>query len=608
MFGLISACAVLAMWLRLRMAYHDHLGWDSIRPLGVLSLGCLACWLARICWRRRATQPTLLAMALLLSAIETVYGILNFSYAHSGLLRPEYIRSSCNACAVVNYGFVFAMAQAAVIVLPVARASVHSRWFLLLVTIITVNLALLILLCNLTAQSFRFPIVEAKAKAQRRQGEREVADGELPNHGCRMTKNSSLTAPVILLSSFCSALCPSGPWRFCGSILAARPTNRQSALGRKSTMTTPSIAQKKPPRRWFAPRFSLRMLMLVVTVAAIGSAVWWRWPITIHKVIRQSPLIEETTTYHRGLWGNLIKHGLYRRTIDGKIEREMHFQEGEVGACEYRTGNTVLAYEWKNRKLISAPHGPRGSLLMQRMTDRSNKLVKALEADVDLDYPKPPLNVVIEDLRERFGLCLALRSRRTEVYEAPIIVDVKGWPMRMGFDAILSPQGLVLDYRYGVLCIVDAEGAADWQDSTGVMELKPAQGTPLAERLDIPAKVTHIELRDNAAGARISEIPPTAVLRNLAVDQDISVELRLEEKDWETLEARDDRLFGLPPEVMNFRDSLISAPRKPLPITLRQLLGLILDKAELHCHEKNGVLIIEPPITAAKVKVRTASP
>ena len=59
-------------------------------------------------------------------------------------------------------------------------------------------------------------------------------------------------------------------------------------------MTTPAIADKKPRRRWFSPRFSLKMLMLAVTAAAIGSAVWWRWPVTIKRVIRQSPLIEET--------------------------------------------------------------------------------------------------------------------------------------------------------------------------------------------------------------------------------------------------------------------------------------------------------------------------
>ncbi|MBC7852758.1 MAG: hypothetical protein IAF94_04915 [Pirellulaceae bacterium] len=287
-------------------------------------------------------------------------------------------------------------------------------------------------------------------------------------------------------------------------------------------MTTQSIAEKRPPRRRFAPRFSLRMLMLAVTAAAVGAAFWWRWPVTIQKVIRQSPLIEDTTTYHRGLWGNLIKHGVYRRTVDGKIEREIHFHEGEAGVIEYRTGNTVLAYEFKNRKLIAAPHGPRGSLLVQRMNDPAlEKSAEALWADVDLEYPETPLKEVIEDLRERFGLCLAIRSKRKGIYEAPITVSVKQWPLRMGFDAILSPQGLVLDYRYGVLCIVDAEGAANWQDATGAMELQPPPETLLADRLDVPAKVTHLDLRINAVGGQTSKIPPTGILRNLAVDQDI---------------------------------------------------------------------------------------
>lgn len=96
-------------------------------------------------------------MALLLSAIETVHGILFNSYMHSGSLRPEDIRLDCNARTIVNYGFIFATAQAAVIVLPAARASVQSRWFLLLVTTVTVNLALLVLLCNMTARYIHFP-------------------------------------------------------------------------------------------------------------------------------------------------------------------------------------------------------------------------------------------------------------------------------------------------------------------------------------------------------------------------------------------------------------------------------------------------------------------
>ena len=52
-------------------------------------------------------------------------------------------------------------------------------------------------------------------------------------------------------------------------------------------------------------------------------------------------------------------------------------------------------------------------------------------------------------------------------------------------------------------------------------------------------------------------------------------------------------------EVTMLRHDPSTAPRTPLPITLRQLLGLLLDQANLHCHEENGVLIIEPPSKAA---------
>jgi hypothetical protein len=375
----------------------------------------------------------------------------------------------------------------------------------------------------------------------------------------------------------------------------------------------PTTASVRPKRRWFSPRFSLKMLMLAVTAAAVGSAVWWRWPVTIKSVIRRSPLIEDTTTYHRGLWGNLIEHGVYRRTVDGKIEREIHFYEGEAGACEYRTENTVLAYEYKNRKLIAAPHGPRGSLLVQRMNDPAlKKSAESLWADVDLDYATTPLKELIDDLHERFGLCLALRPRRTDVYETPITVNVKGWPIRMGFDAILSPRGLVLDYRYGVLCIVDAEGAANWQDFTGAMELQPPPESSLAERLDAPAKLTRIELqiapRANPSSRPFNELPLSSVLRNLGAQQDVSVKLLLTHDDWEKLEARDDGMLGLPSDAIAIRGNASPVPSEPLPITLRQLLALILDKAELKCREEKGVLIIEPMPKESPTQVKKIAP
>lgn len=502
-------------------------------------------------------------------------------------------------------------------------------------------------------------------------------------------------------------------------------------------MTTQVTSKKKPPLHWFAPRFSLRMLLLVVTVAAIGSAVWWRWPVMRTTTVRKdSYLYEETFTYHRGLWGNLIRHGVHRTTVDGEVKLEEHYREGLLhgpqrisrrellvtgeyflgekhGTWKYESrpepilhllpatyddpfggppihkpasqtrtaaeiyrgvehwnrgkrdglfqwwnhsGKLSFSHEFKNDRLIAAQNSPSGGLLAQRVAAgvlNNQKLENALFAHIDLEYPKTPLREVIEDLRERIGLSFAMRWRRktvvlpappepahepplptmneipfsddwilvepedlraapqlvdmrprslarplplppvvTNIDVAPVSVSLKSVPLLAGFDAILSPLELVLDYRYGVLCIVDTEGAEDWQDATGVMDLHPPSGSLLESRLDSPAKPTCLEpLRD--------------VLQNLAADQEIQVELRVPKNP---IVVPHGEMVGLFREVVMIRDDPSTAPKEPLPITLRQLLGLLLDQANLHCREERGVLIIEPLKQNAGAQAEDALP
>ncbi len=464
-------------------------------------------------------------------------------------------------------------------------------------------------------------------------------------------------------------------------------------------MSTPAIFETKPRRRWLSPRFSLQVLFLMVTAAAIGSAYWWRLPVTVTtEVTKGKRIFRETFTYHRDLKGNLIKHGVHRATITGGLDLEEYYQEGVLhgpfrnsyshggsttgqfylgekdGTWKYEmvktdypleiirmeeswsrgkregffqrwdhTGKLCLSFEFKNDRLVASMNSPSGTLLVKRVVDGTLKdqaLEHSLFHRVDFDYPDTPLREVIEDLHERFQIPLAPRWRRKtvalnpppepgvaqqpemheipfsedlillesndpkaapqlvdmrsrslpkpappppvvkEIHLAPVRVDVRGVPLLAGYDEVLSPLGLVVDYRCGLLCIVDAEGAAAWRDATGVNDLHPAKDSSLANRLDAPAQVTCLE-------------PLREVLRNLAKDQDIAVELRLSR---DLNEVPGDELVRLIWSAVMIRNDLTTSPKKPVPLTLRQLLGLILDQANLHCHEENGVLIIEPPL------------
>lgn len=505
-------------------------------------------------------------------------------------------------------------------------------------------------------------------------------------------------------------------------------------------MTTPATADMKPRRRGFSPRFSLKMLMLAVTAAAVAAAFWWRWPVTQTTENKQgSRVTMETFTYHRGLRGNLIKHGVHRTMIDGEVDLEEYYREGVLhgpyrrsgiiigeyylgkqhGTWEFlprpdevrdltpttyddpfggpprirvkpkdlpaheayrveehwnrgkrdglfqwwdHTGKLCFSHEFKNDRLVNPQHNPMESLLLKRIANGSlkdQKLQHTLLQRCDVNYVETPLQEVLEDCHDRFGLRMAARWRRKTVvlmppepphepplptmheipfsddwilltpdnplaapqlvdmrprslarpdplaplppvvkniFEAPISLNVSNGPLYAGFDAMLSPIGLVLDYRYGVLCIVDAANAESWRDMTGVMELRPSPATLLATRLDCPPKPTCLApLRD--------------VLRNLAADQEMPVEFRPADDPAAILDSiPQDEMVGLFREVITLRNSPMDNPKEPLPITLRQLLGLILDQANLRCHEENGVLIIEPPKKETATQVNASLP
>src|SRR5688500_8295756 len=102
-------------------------------------------------------------------------------------------------------------------------------------------------------------------------------------------------------------------------------------------MTAPS------PRRWFVPQFSLRALLFVVTLSAIGTAIWYRWPIEEETDLyaqlspaakkRMTPqkmrATREVKTYRRVWGGQRVLHGWTRRYhANGQLVFEELWREG----------------------------------------------------------------------------------------------------------------------------------------------------------------------------------------------------------------------------------------------------------------------------------------
>ena len=142
MFGLISASAVMALWLRQRLTIDSE--WTQGRWISMpegLALGCLAVWFAQcfLSFKYFRISPwetprcELPAAAILFSGLDTVRNILNgyrFISCHSSAERlKKILEDIANTNAVLGYSFVFSCMLAMVIAMPRARESVKRLWF-----------------------------------------------------------------------------------------------------------------------------------------------------------------------------------------------------------------------------------------------------------------------------------------------------------------------------------------------------------------------------------------------------------------------------------------------------------------------------------------------
>jgi hypothetical protein len=94
---------------------------------------------------------------------------------------------------------------------------------------------------------------------------------------------------------------------------------------------------------------------------------------------------------------------------------------------------------------------------------KEQRILDALESDVDLDYPETPLKEVIEDLKERFNIPIVLATKKLEEaainLETPVTVSFKQISLRAGLRNMLGELGLTYLIKDEVMQITTPEDA-----------------------------------------------------------------------------------------------------------------------------------------------------
>jgi hypothetical protein len=314
------------------------------------------------------------------------------------------------------------------------------------------------------------------------------------------------------------------------------PTHAASTL----TTSTPTI-----PRRSFVPQFSLRLLFVLVTLSAIGTALWYRWPIVEEvDLYAQLPDYEKRWvtpakaratrgeySYRREWGGGRIRHGWSREyNFQGKLVREELWSEGQRHGPS-RSWNRDGKLEWEAAFAGGRPHGKWSFSIPDQKEMRTiefgdgvairaggkpwpdplnaklrageihnTQLSDALTQPVTLNFVTTPLTDQIVFLQLELGIPIQLDSKRLEAAGIKRYTSITCYPdpdaafsLATTLAIILEPMGLVADYRFGLVTIIPADGAGDWHDRTGVSEIRPPRETSLATAWDWPVTLDFVE-------------------------------------------------------------------------------------------------------------------
>jgi hypothetical protein len=309
--------------------------------------------------------------------------------------------------------------------------------------------------------------------------------------------------------------------------------------------TAPGATGKSIPAR-LPLRFSLRVLLLAVTVFAIGFPIWYRWPYEEEDpdAAKSNQNTKRVITWQRQWGGGRLKHGpestyrkgelIHRATykngiLHGPFEARMPRGVRESG--QYIDGKKGGEWRWvdKEGKLRRSANWREdrldGPFLMvdpkgreRHLTFERGRLVKAEGRNVEeqlsellasgaIDQPRiaqaltSPTSLEFIDIQLRGATdFIAAQHEIPAVLDPhcvdpnkPIDADWQGLELWCALAIIGSENDLGFAYRYGLLWITTAEDAKDWHDPTGVSDIVPPKDSSLAKAWSEPVSFDAIE-------------------------------------------------------------------------------------------------------------------
>jgi hypothetical protein len=231
-------------------------------------------------------------------------------------------------------------------------------------------------------------------------------------------------------------------------------------------------ASARAPRKY--AQFSLRAIMIVVTLGAVATWYWWWKPYEVEST-RQIPaglVVGKRVTKERtkvesrkreGFTDN-VRHGPTKvYDEDGDLISQEDWQRGMRHGLyrkwDEKTGDLIVDVEFKNGKIVRIGENEVTTSLLE-ITDDSpaaQRMKRALDQEVWFDYLDQPLTDVVDDISFNHNLPILLDTRALATADIPTdlpsTIELRSVPLSMALAMWLAPRGLTCAYEYDLLWI-----------------------------------------------------------------------------------------------------------------------------------------------------------